>query len=72
MSRRIEQPIRAGVIVNNGIITKFFMDDVSSQRTCVAIDEYNFIKTFELKNIDEVMNFLATMSEQFNAEEIEI
>ena len=72
MSRRIEQPIRAGVIVNDGIITKFFMDDVSSQCTCVAIDEYNFIKTFELKNIDEVMNFLTTMSEQFNAEEIEI
>lgn len=72
MSKRTEQPIRAGIIVSNGIVTKFFVDDVSSQRTCVAIDEYNFIKTFELKNIDEVMNFLTSMNEQFNAEEIEI
>ena len=37
---RINQSIFAGIIVHDGIVTKFFMDDVSSQRTCVAIDKY--------------------------------
>ena len=69
---RINQSIFAGIIVHDGIVTKFFMDDVSSQRTCVAIDKYNFIYTFELKNVSEVVEFLIVMNEELHAVEIEI
>lgn len=62
----------ASFIVANGKPIKFFIDDVSTQKGGIVIDNENFIKTVSLNNVDEVLNFLNTLELEWGAVEIEL
>lgn len=66
------KPMYASFIVANGKPIKFFIDDVSTQKGGVVIDNKNFIKTVALNNVEEVLNFLHTLELEWGAQEIEI
>lgn len=66
------KPMYASFIVVDGKPIKFFIDEVSTQRGGVVIDDKNFIKTVALNNVNEVLNFLNTLELEWGAQEIEI
>lgn len=66
------KPMYASFIVADGKPIKFFIDEVSTHKGGVVIDNKNFIKTVALNNANEVLNFLYTLEVEWGATEVEI
>lgn len=66
------QPMFASMIISNGVLTKFFINDVSTKSGRLILDNDNKIVTVALYTQDDVMNFLDKVVLIYQAEEIEI
>lgn len=66
------QPIYASMIISNGVLVKFFMNEIATYKGTVVLDNNNKIVTVALYTPDDVINFLTKCELINNAIEIEI
>lgn len=65
-------PIYASMIISNGVLVKFFMNEITTNKGALILDDNNKIVTVELYTPDDVMEFLTKCELINNAIEIEI
>ena len=65
-------PIYASMIISDGALVKFFMNEIATHKGSVVLDDNNKIVTVELYTPDDVINFLTKCELINNAIEIEI
>ena len=65
-------PIYASMIISNGVLVKFFMNEIATNKGALILDNNNKIVTVELHTPDDVMEFLTKCELINNAIEIEI
>lgn len=65
-------PIYASMIISNGVLVNFFMNEIATNKGVVVLDDNNKIVTVALYTQDDVMKFLDKVVLAYQAEEIEI